>query len=77
MLTACEIKSAMTIKGFESASSGIPSLCLSAYKREYDTMGSRIYAGTELSGVAVGLPPRSVKRRVRFPVSAPNNAGVV
>lgn len=29
------------------------------------------FAGTELTGVAVGLPPRSERRRVRFPVSAP------
>lgn len=51
----------MAIKGFESASSGATSLMGSSCReREYCIMGSQIYAGTELSGVAVGLPPRFI-----------------
>ena len=49
--------------------------CSKEYVRINDTdrAKERIYAGTVQTGVAVGLPPRSERRRVRFPVSAPNN----
>ena len=52
--------------------------CSKEYMRINDTdrAKERIYAGTVQTGVAVGLPPRSERRRVRFPVSAPNTVAV-